>query len=91
MLEDTSTRKHPSMLGPVLVHQRMQFASFNYFGSTLVGFNKKLRNVRAFGTDGQESMIEAFSHCFPFAFQLRCFIHSKNNIKEKLNECGIRS
>ena len=91
MLEDTSTRKHPSMLGPVLVHQRMQFASFKYLGSTLVGFNKKLRNVRAFGTDGRESMIEAFSHCFPFALQLRYFIHSKNNIKEKLKECGIPS
>ena len=33
-------------------------------------------------------MIEAFSHCFPFALQLRWFIHSRNNIKEKLKECG---
>ena len=91
MLEDVSTKKHPTMLGPVLVHQRMQFASFNYFGATLVGLNKKLRNVLAFGTDGQESMIEAFSHCFPSAMQLRCFIHFKNNIKEKLKEYGIPS
>lgn len=28
MLEDISTRKHPAILGPVLVHQRMNFASF---------------------------------------------------------------
>lgn len=82
MLEDISTRKHPAILGPVLVHQRMNFASFNYFANTLVGFNKKLRNVRAFGTDGQESMIEAFSHSFPLATQLRCFIHFKNNVTE---------
>ena len=89
MLEDVSTRKHPTMLGPVLVHQRMEFASFNYFGSTLVGFNKKLRNVHVFGTDGQQSMIEAFSHCFPVALHLRCFIHYRKNIKEKLKEYGI--
>ena len=91
MLEDISTRKHPTMLGPVLVHQRMEFASFNYFGSTLVGFNKKLRNLRVFGTDGQASMVEAFSHCFPNALHLRCFLHFRKNIKEKMKEYGIPS
>ena len=29
MLEDVITKKHPSLLGPVLVHQRMDFATFN--------------------------------------------------------------
>lgn len=42
MLEDVSSKKHPSILGPILVHQRMDFATFNYFASTLIGFNKKL-------------------------------------------------
>ena len=36
MLEDIITRKHPSLLGPVLVHQKMEFSTFNYFSSTLV-------------------------------------------------------
>ena len=76
MLEDVASNKHPTMLGPVLVHQRMDFASFNYFVGTLVGLNKKLINICAFGTDGQESMIEAFSHSFPHSMHLRCFIHS---------------
>ena len=91
MLEDISTRKHPVMLGPVLVHQRMDFATFNYFASTLVGLNKTLRNVRAFGTDGQESMIEAFGHSFPHAMHLSCFTHFKKNSIEKLKEYGIPS
>ena len=89
MLEDTCSKKHPLILGPVLVHQRMDFATFNYFGSSLVGFNKCLRNIRAFGTDGQEALIEAFSHSFPSALQLRCFIHFKKNILEKLAQYGI--
>ena len=89
MLEDITTRKHPCMLGPVLVHQRMDFTCFNYFSSTLVGFSKKLRNIQSFGTDGQESLIEAFSHAFPEAVQMRCFIHFKKNISAKLKEFGI--
>ena len=87
MLEDITTRKNPSLLGPVLIHQRMDFSTFNYFSSTLVGFSKKLRNLSSFGTDGQEALIDAFSHCFPNAVQLRCFIHF--NVSEKLKEYGI--
>ena len=91
MLEDISTRKHPSLLGPMLIHQGMDFSSFNYLVSTLIGFNKKLRYICAFGTAGQESMIEAFSHGFLFAAQSRCFFHMKKNITEKLGEYGIPS
>ena len=89
MLEDVITGKPPSLLGPVLIHQKMAFSTFNYFSSTLVGFSKKLRQLAAFGTDGQESLIDAFSHSFPFALQLRCFIHFKKNISEKLKVYGI--
>ena len=31
MLEDITTGRHPSFLGPVLVHQRKNFSAFNYF------------------------------------------------------------
>lgn len=89
MLEDVISRKHPSLLGPILIHQRMDFATLNYFSSSLIGFSKKLRNLNAFGTDGQDSLIYAFSHSFPSAVQLRCFIHFKRNIVEKLKECGL--
>ena len=89
MLEGVITGKHPSLLGPVLIHQKMAFSTFNNFSSTLVGFSKNLRQLTAFGTDGRESLIDAFSHSFPFALQLRCFIHFKKNISEKLKVYGI--
>ena len=73
MLVDITSKIHPTMAGPVLVDQRKNFAAFNYFASTLVSFNKKLQGLLAFGTDGDEALIEAFSHNFPFAMQLRCF------------------
>lgn len=91
MLEDTVSQKHPFFLGPILIHQRKNFSSFNYLVSTLVGFNKKLQDVQVFGTDGDPALIEAFSHNFHSAKQLRCFIHLKKNIAEKLRDRGIPS
>ena len=45
MLQDVCTGKHPAMVGPVLIHQQMDFPSFNYFAATLVSHNNKLRNA----------------------------------------------
>ena len=91
LLENTVTGKHPYFLGPVLVHQRKNFSAFNYLASTLIGFSKKLKDVQAFGTDGDPALIEALSHNFHSAKQLRCFIHLKKNIAEKLRDRGIPS
>lgn len=91
MLSDITSQKHPVMAGPVLVHQRKNFLSFNYFANTLIGFEKKLIHVQAFGTDGDHALIEAFGHNFPHAKQLRCFIHMKKNIESKLKENGLPS
>ena len=71
MLVDTMSKKHPTMAGPILVHQRKNFAAFNYFASTLICFNKKLQQIQAFGTDGDVALVEAFTHNFPFAMQLQ--------------------
>ena len=89
MLVDITLQKHPTMAGPILVHQRKDFASFNYFANTMICFEKKLKEVLAFGTDGDQALIEAFAHNFPFAKQLRCFIHMKKNISTKLKDNGI--
>ena len=45
----------------------------------------------AFGTDGDKVIVEALSHNFPFAIQLRCFLHFKKNVEQKLKEFGIPS
>ena len=91
MLQDVSTEKHPTMIGPVLIHQQTDFASFNYFAATLISHSKKLRNALCFGTDGDKALVEAFAHNFPYALQLRCFIHFKKNGQEKLRSTGFPS
>ena len=91
MLQDVRTGKHPTMVGPVLIHQQTDFPSFNYFAATLISHNKKLRNALCFGTDGDKALVEAFAHNFPYALQLRCFIHFKKNVQEKLRSLGFPS
>ena len=43
----------------------------------------------AFGTNGDKAVVEAFAHNFPFALQLRCFVHLCRNVEEKLHSFGI--
>ncbi len=45
----------------------------------------------AFGTDGNNSLVESLGHAFPFAIQLRCTIHFKRNLEEKLKSSGYPS
>ena len=52
MLQDVNTGKHPTMIGPALIHQETNFSSFNYFGATLISNCKHLQNILCFGTDG---------------------------------------
>ena len=89
MLQDVNIGKHPTMVGPVLIHQQTDFPSFNYSATTLISHNKKLRNTLCFGTDGDKALIEAFAHNFPYALQLRCLIHFKKNVQEKLHSLGF--
>ena len=89
MLQDVKTGMSPLMLGPVLIHQRVDFTAFNYFASTLVGCRRELRKILSFGSDGDKALVEAFTHNFPNAIQLRCFIHFKRNVQEKLKEYGF--
>lgn len=83
MLQDVKTNKYPIMIGPILVHQKVDFAALNYFASTLIGLKKDLKSFTR--------LVEAFSHNFPYATQLRCFIHFRRNVETKLREIGFPS
>lgn len=71
---------HPSLLGPILVHQRKQFTNYHYLTSTMVGLRPELHGLTAFGTDGETACISQFS-C---AVHVRCWLHFKDNLKRKL-------
>lgn len=89
LLESLRTGKPPVMIGPSLVHYKKSFQTYLFFASSLIGLKKELGNIRAFGTDGEKALIDAFSHEFRFTVHVICFIHVRKNIKEKLSQCSI--
>ncbi|XP_066921304.1 uncharacterized protein [Clytia hemisphaerica] len=84
-----STNKPKIDMGPALIHYRKMFSSYHYFSSSLVGIHPELSELKCFGTDGEATLQSAFSKTFPFSDQLRCFIHSKRNVEEKLKELAL--
>ena len=89
LLVETGRGNHPVTLGPILFHQTKKFQPFHYFASTLILLNPNLINLKAFGTDGEPEFIKAFNVCFPSAVHLRCTLHLRQNVKDKLRNLGV--
>ena len=77
LLETRRGKSHPIFLGPMLIHYRKTFGTYLFFASTLVGLSQQLQGVRAFGTDGEKAIADAFMHEFTYSQRLTCFIHVK--------------
>lgn len=54
------------------------------FLSCLRGKKDALRDLKAYGSDGEVSLLNALIAAFPDAIGLRCFIHMKDNIENHL-------
>jgi len=81
--------KHPLMIGPLLLSQTKTTESYMYFFGKLGALNRDIRNILAFGTDGEEALIEGMKSTMPHAVQLRCFGHFRDNCKMKLRKCNV--
>ena len=82
MLSSQQASNYPVFIGPMFVHVKKDFPAYNFFSSALIGLQPRLVDLRAFGTDGEAALAEA---SFPKACHLRCFLHFKGNIEQKLN------
>ena len=92
LLSTKRNGKSPTFMGPVLIHYRKTFATYLFFASSLVGLPCQLEGIRAFGTDGEKPLSDAFSHEFGFSQHLTCFfLHVRRNIKAKLAKYNISS
>ena len=85
ILETERSKNHPIFLGPILIHFRKNFSTYLYFASTLIGLQRDLEKLKAFGTDGETALVDAFSHEFGFAIHLSCALHLRRNIKQQLH------
>lgn len=91
MLSSQQTSKYPVFIGPMFVHVKKDFPAYHFFTSALIGLQPSLVDLRAFGTDGEAALVNAFSVSFPKACHLRCFLHFKGNIEQKLKELKVPS
>ena len=91
LLEHRKQGHSPVILGPLLVHQQKKFSSYHFFASTLISLCPGLRNIRAFGTDGETQLYQAFQMQLPDAVHLRCFRHFRANLITKLKALGMTS
>ena len=82
--EDTS--RHRSLLGPILIHQQKQFANYHYFTPTLVGYCPEMHQLHVFGTDREKALVQACHSQFLRAIHLRCWLHFRDNLLNKLEQ-----
>ena len=59
--------------------------------SSLISLRPSLSKLKCFGTDGEDALVEALSTAFSGAVHLRCFLHFRGNIEEKLRKLRIPS
>ena len=76
----------PLFIGACCIHYKKTFSTYLFFASTVIGQCRKLERVRAFGTDGEQALSDAFKHEFGFAQHLICFIHVQRNVKDMLHK-----
>lgn len=89
LLRVKRTGKPPVMLGPIMIHYRKNFSAYVFLASSLIGLNKNLAGIQAFGTDGEIALSNALAHEFKGATQLLCFNHVRCNLKEELRSLMI--
>jgi hypothetical protein len=80
---------HPTMIGPVLLHEKKTKTTYSMFAGTIKSLEPDLTNLLAFGTDDETALVEGFNQHFERATHLLCEIHLKKNIETKLTSMNI--
>ena len=89
VLENRRDGKHPSLIGPVLLHERKTEETYSTFSATLRTHEPGLRELLAFGTDDEQALISGFRNNFDRAINLLCELHLRKNVEKKLQELQL--
>lgn len=82
--------KHPTMIGPVLLHEKKTQSTYSLFGGTLKSLEQELKNLMAIGTDDEKTLVGGFNETFERATHLLCEIHLRKNKDTKLVSIDIK-
>ena len=77
---------NPMHIGPIQIHYRKLVSSYRFIGSSLKRINKKVSGLEMFGSDQEDSLMNAFKEEFPEPISLQCFRHFKQNQERRLSK-----
>ena len=83
--------KHLYFVGPAFVHLNRHTEDYRYFISQLKIMNPALKLIQAIGTDNELALSNAVVAELPDAIRLKCKIHKRYNVKNKLRSMRITS
>ena len=82
--------KRPPIIGSVFLHEKKTQHTYSLSGGTLKSLEPELKNLMAFGTDDEKSLVGGFNETFERATRLLCEIHLRKNIDTKLVSMDIK-
>ena len=92
MLRKKSNGEHPVFIGPCLIHMQQNTETYYSFLSCLIGKKSSLRDLKAYGSDGEVALLNALVAALPDSIGLRCFNHMRDNIEDQLlNKLKVQS
>ena len=89
LLLETKQGQHPTLIGPLLVHEKKTKETYSLFCGALRTLKPDLANLLTYGTDDEEALSSAFGENFERITQLLCSIRLKKNVENRLVEMGI--
>ena len=90
LLETKQSNQHPTLIGPVLVHEKKTKETYSLFCGALKTLKPDLKDLLAYGTDDEEALSGAFAENFERTTHLLCSIHLRKNVENRLIELGIK-
>ncbi|XP_044179665.1 uncharacterized protein LOC122961148 [Acropora millepora] len=85
MLRSRRTGKHPVFLGPAIMHMSRKTEDYLMFTQALIRRRRALIDLKAYGTDNEDALRNAFRITFANSIGLLCRIHKKENIEHHLH------
>ena len=88
-LKSRRTGENPIFLGPTMLHHRKTSENYRILSSVCATNIKNLNQAKGFVTDGEESLIQAWSAEIHKAKHLRCFQTAKHKETNKLPNVSV--
>ena len=76
--------------GALSIHQDKMRATYWQMAAALRKFCPELKDLKAFGTDGDPALYKQFEKMFPEASHLLCDIHMRDNVMNQPRKLGER-